>query len=267
VTGPQSLTVASIVSRRAGRCSDLAHGTGDRHIRTQCPRSGAARAGWRPPDPHPYLLARDFRIVAANRAFKPAGRTVAPAGPAGMRAQRACMRPVFPSVFPSTPSTPSTPSAAWAGPPPVHGCDNVNTRVCTLPQPYKLGRGARGQCDCWCERGQPGRGRRRPSVRAWAPPRSSAGARPVVSHLACRTGIHRIDREARTNDNSFLWGVRGWNALWCGRFAQEELAGRGAGEAVEQQAGDAVDDFRRREAGTGAGSLRAILLGLRVFWV
>jgi hypothetical protein len=35
-----------------------------------------------------------------------------------------------------------------ASPPPVHGCDNLNTRVCTLPQPYKPDRGARGQC-CW----------------------------------------------------------------------------------------------------------------------
>ena len=41
VTGPQSLTVASIVSRRAGRCSDLAHGTGAHHTRTVPARAGA----------------------------------------------------------------------------------------------------------------------------------------------------------------------------------------------------------------------------------
>jgi hypothetical protein len=34
LAGPQSLTVASIVSRRAGRCSDLACGTGVHYIRT-----------------------------------------------------------------------------------------------------------------------------------------------------------------------------------------------------------------------------------------
>src|ERR1700728_624610 len=33
-----------------------------------------------PADSHPYLLARELRKLAANKAFTPAGRTAAPAG-------------------------------------------------------------------------------------------------------------------------------------------------------------------------------------------
>jgi hypothetical protein len=60
---------------------------------------------------HPYLLARELRILAADRAFKPAGRRAAPAGPA----QRARTRPRLPL----------RPIRHPAGPPPVHGCVNV----------------------------------------------------------------------------------------------------------------------------------------------
>jgi hypothetical protein len=62
VTEPQSLTVASIASRRAGRCSDLACGTGihpihhgtriRHHVREAgrtSGRAGAASAPWRDP--------------------------------------------------------------------------------------------------------------------------------------------------------------------------------------------------------------------------
>jgi hypothetical protein len=113
---------------------------GGHRIRTQCPRSALSGQDGGPPDPHPYLLAREPRMLAADRAFQPPARTAAPAGPA----RRARMRPVFP-LRPIRPA---------AGPPPVHGCGNLNTRVCTLWQPYKQDRGVRGQC-CWCERGQP----------------------------------------------------------------------------------------------------------------
>ena len=45
LTEPQSLTVASIVSRRAGRCSDLACGSGVHHIGTAPARSGCCAGG------------------------------------------------------------------------------------------------------------------------------------------------------------------------------------------------------------------------------
>jgi hypothetical protein len=71
---------------------------------------------------------------------------------------------------------PLRPHPPPAGPPPVHGCDNLNTGVCTLPQPYKTGRGVRGQCYCWCARSRSSitltiwrrRGRRHPGG-AWVP--------------------------------------------------------------------------------------------------
>jgi hypothetical protein len=45
----------------------------------QCPRSGAARAGWRVRQPHPHLLAHEFQILASNGASQPALWPVLPA--------------------------------------------------------------------------------------------------------------------------------------------------------------------------------------------
>jgi len=60
VTGPQSLTVASIVSRRAGRCSDLAHGTGMHRIDLE--------ARIHHDNPHPYVInVTKVRLVSAAR--------------------------------------------------------------------------------------------------------------------------------------------------------------------------------------------------------
>jgi hypothetical protein len=75
------------------------------------PHSGRGRAlrgqDGGPPDPHPYLLAREFRILAANRAFKPARWTVVPTGPA----QRARMRPL--SSPPPHPPPGGPAASAW----------------------------------------------------------------------------------------------------------------------------------------------------------
>jgi hypothetical protein len=54
---------------------------GGHRIRTQCPRSGAAWAGWGP-QPHTHLLAREFRIPVSKGDFQAARWTVMPA-PAG----------------------------------------------------------------------------------------------------------------------------------------------------------------------------------------
>jgi hypothetical protein len=56
---------------------------------------------------HPYLLARELRILAADRAFKPAGRRAAPAGPA----QRARTRPRLPPPPHPPPGGPA--ASAW----------------------------------------------------------------------------------------------------------------------------------------------------------
>ena len=55
--------------------TDQVHGA--HHIRA-VPRSGAARAGSRLSDPHPYLHAHEFQIPAPNGYFQPARWTVVP---------------------------------------------------------------------------------------------------------------------------------------------------------------------------------------------